>query len=80
MPELPLSVGRKLELLRAFVFDKFPYTSRYTHAFVRVCIILPCIYMYVYITMYIQDTEASRVCTLVPSLRQVIVAILHITA
>ena len=66
MPEIPLSVGRKLELLRAFVFDKFPYTSPYTHAFVRVCIILPCIYMYVY--SIIHDTEAPRVCTLVPSL------------
>ena len=45
VPEIPLSVGRKLELLRAFVFDKFLYTSPYTHAFVRVCIILLCIYM-----------------------------------
>ena len=65
MPEIPLSVGRKLELLRAFVFDKFPYTSPYTHTFVRVCIILPCMYMYVYISyiqcIYIHDTEAPRV-------------------
>ena len=38
VPEIPLSVGSKLELLRAFVFAKFPYTctSPYTHAFVRV--------------------------------------------
>ena len=41
VPEIPLSVGSKLELLlRAFVFAKVPYTSPYTHAFVRVCIIL----------------------------------------
>ena len=41
VPEIPLSVGSKLELhvlLRAFVFAKFPYTSPYTHAFVHVCI------------------------------------------
>ena len=37
VPEIPLSVGSKLEqLLRAFAFAKFPYTSPYTHAFVRV--------------------------------------------
>ena len=43
VPEIPLSVDNKLELLlKAFVFAKFPYTSPYTHAFVRVCI-LPCI-------------------------------------
>ena len=48
VPEIPLSVGSKLELLlRAFVFAKFPYTSPYTHAFVRVCIILPCIFVYI---------------------------------
>ena len=36
VPEIPLSVGSKLELLfRAFVFANFPYTSPYTHAFVR---------------------------------------------
>ena len=43
VPEIPLSVGSKLELhvlLRAFVFARFPYTSPYTHAFVRVCILL----------------------------------------
>ena len=37
VPEIPLSVGSKLELhvlLRAFA--KFPYTSPYTHAFVHV--------------------------------------------
>ena len=42
MPKIPLSVGSKLELLirdRAFVFARFPYTSPYTHTFVRVCII-----------------------------------------
>ena len=53
VPEIPLSVGSKLELhvlLRAFVFAKFPYTSPYTHAFVRVCtFILPCIFICVYI-------------------------------
>ena len=47
VPEIPLSVGSKLELhvlLRAFVFAKFPFTSPYIHAFVRVCTcILPCI-------------------------------------
>ena len=55
VPEIhvPLSVGSKLELLRAFVFAKCPYTSPYTHAFVRVCI-LPCI-LYVYVI------EAPRV-------------------
>ena len=38
VPEIPLSVGSKLELhvlLRAFVFAKFPYTSPYTYAFVH---------------------------------------------
>ena len=51
VPEIPLSVGSKLELhvlLRAFVFAKFPYTSPYTHAFVHVCI-----YMYIYIAVHI---------------------------
>ena len=45
VPETPISVGSKLELLlRAFVFAKCPYTSLYTHAFARVCIpALPCI-------------------------------------
>ena len=38
VPEIALSVGSKLELLRAFVFAKCPYTSPYTHAFVRVCV------------------------------------------
>ena len=28
VPEIPLSVGSKLELLRAFVFANCPYTSR----------------------------------------------------
>ena len=60
MPDIPLSVGSKLELLRAFVFAKFPYTSPYTHDLSAYaycpCIILcyrpiPCIYM----------TEAPRV-------------------
>ena len=44
VPEIPLSVGSKLELhvlLRAFVFAKIPYTSPYTHAFVHVCICGP---------------------------------------
>ena len=68
MPEIPLSVGSKLELLlRAFVFAKVPYTSAYTHAFVHVCI-LPCILYYLY-TMYM--TEVPRVCTLAPSFIQV---------
>ena len=31
MPDIPLSVGSKLELLRVFVLAKFPYTSPYTH-------------------------------------------------
>ena len=52
VPEIPLSVGSKLELhvlLRPFVFAKFPYTSSYTHAFVRVCtFIVPCIFIRVY--------------------------------
>ena len=49
MPEIPLSVGSKLELLlRAFVFAKFPYTSPYTHAFVRVS----CIYVYNILAIY----------------------------
>ena len=40
VPEIPLSVGSKLELLlRAFVFANFPYTSPYTHAFVRLLIV-----------------------------------------
>ena len=37
VPEIPLNVGSKLELLlRAFVFAKLPFTSLHTHAFVRV--------------------------------------------
>ena len=37
---VPLGVGCKLELLlRAVVVPKFPYTSPYTHAFVRICIL-----------------------------------------
>ena len=56
MPEIPLSVGSKLELhLRDFVFSRFLYTSTYTHAFVRVCI-LPSVYMYVYVPVH------SRIC------------------
>ena len=57
VPEIPLSIGSKLELLlRAFVFAKSPFTSPYTPAFVRmrVCI-LPCITIYivhVYYTSY----------------------------
>ena len=59
VPEIPLNVRSKLELLlRAFVFARFLYTSPYTHAFIRVCI-LPCIYDCV---NYIHDsTEAPRV-------------------
>ena len=67
--EIPLSEGSKLELHRAFVFARFPYTSPYTHAFVRVCTcILPCIFIRVYIscTLYIQCTRRGF-CTLVPS-------------
>ena len=49
-PEIPLSVGSKLELLlRAFVFANFSYTSPYTHAFVRLSYIIQCM------------TEAPRV-------------------
>ena len=64
MPEIPLSVGSKLEvLLRAFVFAKLPYTSPYTHVFVRICII-PCIYIYVRVYyssyyMYVHDRGAE---------------------
>ena len=49
VPEIPLSVGRKLELLRAFVFAKFPYISRtlthlsaYAYCRVYVYFILHC--------------------------------------
>ena len=63
VPEIPLSVGSKLELLlRAFVFAKFLYTSPYTHAFVRVCYcrVYTCRSLCVYIlAMYM--TEAPRV-------------------
>ena len=43
LPEIPLSVGSKLELL--LIFAKFPYTSPYNihshiNYFVRVCIIM----------------------------------------
>ena len=48
VPEIPLSVGSKLELLRAFVLAEFPYTSPYTHAFVRVCILWCIIIIVVY--------------------------------
>ena len=52
LPEIPLSVGSKLELLlRAFVFAKFLYTSAYTHALVRVC----CIYI-IYVS-YMRGAE-----------------------
>ena len=53
MPEIPLSVGSKLELLRAFVFAKFTYTSPYTDAFVRVCIIIIAVYIYTCIIIYV---------------------------
>ena len=52
VPEIALSVGSKL---RAFVFAKCPYTSPYTHAFVRVCV-----YIHNYIHI-IYMTEAPRV-------------------
>ena len=52
VPEIPLS-GRQ-QARTTFVFAKFPYTSPYTHAFVRV-FILPCIILHVYIG-YIQCT------------------------
>ena len=48
MPGIPLSVGSKLELLRAFVFANLPYTSPYTHTFVRVL----CIYVYIILAVY----------------------------
>ena len=69
LPEIPLSVGSKLELLRAFVFATFLYTSMYTHAFVHIHIcILPCIYMYVHITWQ----RHRGFCTLVPSLHLIV--------
>ena len=55
VPEIPLSVGSKLELLRAFVFAKFPYTSPYTHAFVRV----PCIYVLPIYNVHVHDRGAE---------------------
>ena len=61
VPEIPLSIGSKLEqlklLLRAF---KFPYTSPYTHAFVRVCILLR-VYVYIILLYTMYMTEAPRV-------------------
>ena len=66
LPEIPLSVGSKLELLlRAFVFAKFPFTSPYTHTFVCVCI-LPCI-----LAIYMTETPS----TLVPSFVLVIILV-----
>ena len=52
VPEIALSVGSKLELLRAFVFAKCPYTSPYTHAFVRVCV-------YIHIIHIVHDRGAE---------------------
>ena len=57
MPEIPLSIGSKLELLRrAFVFTIFPYTSPYT---VRICI-LPCIYVYIILAIYIVHDRGAE--------------------
>ena len=53
MPDIPLSVGSKLELLRDFVFAKFPYTSPYTHDLSA--------YAYCPIQCIIYMTEAPRV-------------------
>ena len=74
VPEIPLSVGSKLELhvlRRAFVFAKFLYTSRpYTHTFVHVCKLL-CIYVYIILHVAIYNVYTSQrrpgFCTLVPS-------------
>ena len=68
VPEIPLSVGSKLEvelLLRAFVFAKFPYTSLYTHAFVRVCIILPHVYTCILLDNVHIIVHRRGFCTLV---------------
>ena len=57
VPKIPLSIGSKLELLlRTFVFAKFPYTSPYTHTFVRVCI-FPCIYVLGLYNVYDRGTK-----------------------
>ena len=56
MPDIPLSAG-KLELLSELFFAKFPYTSPYTHVFVRVCIILPCIYLYIILAINIRASS-----------------------
>ena len=47
VPEIPLSVGSKLELLlRAFVFAKFSYTyTVHSRICLRMHIILPCVYI-----------------------------------
>ena len=59
VPEIPLSVGSKLELLlRAFVLAKFPYISPYSHALVRVCI-LPCIYVHIIAIYNVHDRGAE---------------------
>ena len=65
--EIPLSEGSKLELhCTSQILARFPYTSPYTHAFVRVCTcIMPCVY--ISCTLYIQCTRRGF-CTLVPSL------------
>ena len=63
VPEIPLSIGSKQELLTAFVLiAKYPYTSPYTHAFVCVSLcILPHIIRVHYIQCIIYMTEAPRV-------------------
>ena len=56
--EIPLSEGSKLDLHRAtFVFARFPYTSPYTHAFVRVCIIA--VYIYTCIILLLLAVEST---------------------
>ena len=69
MPEIPLSVGSKLELLlRAFVFAKFPYGSSY---------ICPRMHN---IAVYINYTQRRLgFCTLVPSFYITIIIINYVS-
>ena len=69
VPEIPLNVGSKLELLlRAFVFANFPYTSPYTHAFVRLsCIYIRCASILDIIAIY-KGTSCSHDVSHVTSL------------
>ena len=66
MPETPLRVGSKLELLlRAFVFAKFPYTSPYTlalsaYAFCRILYVYTCIILAIH-NVHVPVIEAPRV-------------------